>query len=374
MNKRQIGRRQLLSLGAAALLGPSLRLYPTASAAQAGRAAWLCALAALPVLLLYLRFLCRLLDSRRDGEGLAELILRALGPRLGRAALALLGLWLLLYAGFTLRAGAERYTVTVFPYSGAAGFALTLGALALLGALGPVRSLARAARMALPWLLLLLLPLLLVGLASARRVNLLPLTVYDLPALARGALPVIDVLSMGLYTCAFLLGEVPRQPGGQRDTALALGGYSLLLSLAGAAVIGSLGAELCLRLSQPFFTLVRNLVFFRTLERVEAFVATLWVLPDFLLAALLLFSAQHCLRLALGQDPRYRGQRRWDLSGGRWLILLCGLTAAALGLLLAPDAAALLRWSLQLIPTLNLGVAFGLLPLIYIIGRQRKAL
>jgi len=374
MHDARIGRRQLYALSAAALLGPALRLYPTASAVYAGRAAWLCALAALPVLLLYLRFLGAFCGKRRDGEGLAELTLRALGPQLGRVVLGLFGLWLLLYAGFTLRVGAERCTVTVFPYSGEAGFALTLAVLALLGALGPLRSLARAARMALPWLLLLLIPLLLAGLFSARRVNLLPLTVYDLPAVAKGAVPVIDVVSMGLYTGALLLRQVPRREGDLRAASLAVGGSSLLLTLAGTAVIGTLGSELCLHLSQPFFTLVRNLVFFGSLERVEALAAALWVLPDFLLTALLLYGAQLCLRLSLGQAVDDRGQRRWELRGGRWIIPVCALTAAVLSLTLAPNAAVLRRWSLQLIPMINLAVAFVLLPLVYVIGRQRKAL
>ena len=69
--KYRFNRRQLLSLCTLLLLVPALRLLPSATAAAAGRAAWFSAPAALPPLLLYLRFLCRFMELRREGEGLA---------------------------------------------------------------------------------------------------------------------------------------------------------------------------------------------------------------------------------------------------------------------------------------------------------------
>ena len=371
---QSFNRRQLLSLCSLLLLVPALRLVPSASAAVAGRAAWFSVFFALPPLLLYLRFLCRFMDLRREGEGLAELTQRSLGSRLGKAALLFFTVWLLLYGGFVLRSGAERYVVTVFPHSSTAVFSVTLGLLALLGALGSPRTLVRAGRMVLPLFLPVLLVVLFFGLLSVDRSKLLPLTVYDALPTARGALPVINVLAFGLYGACFLLNCMPREDHAFRQTAAWLVRIALLLTLLSAAVIGSFGAELCTRLTQPFFTLVRNLVFFRSLERIEALVVTYWVFPDFLLASVLLYTAQYCLRLALGMDPVYRGQRRWDLRGGRWVILLCGGTLIVLGLLLAPDAAGLQLWSERLIPLLNLGVAFVLIPGIYIIGKQKTTL
>ncbi len=370
----QFNRRQLLSLCLLILLVPALRLYPAASAESAGRAAWLCALAALPALLLYLRFLCRFMELRREGEGLAELIQRSLGGRFGQAALMLMTAWLMLYGGFVLRSGAERFVVTSFPHSSPAVFSLTLGLLALLGALGSPRTLVRAARMILPLLFLVLLPVLFFGLRSVDRTNLLPLTVYDTVPLLKGTLPVVNVLAFALYGACFLLSSVPKTPNAFRSLSSWLLGSILLLTLLGVAVLGSFGAELCSRLTQPFFTLVRNLIFFRSLERVEALVVTYWVFPDFLLLSMLLYIAQYCLRLALGLNPAYRGERRWELRGGRWTIPLCGVTFVVLGLLLAPDAVSLHFWSERLIPLLNLSVAFAFIPLLYIIGKQKKTL
>lgn len=372
--KYRFNRRQLLSLCTLLLLVPALRLLPSATAAAAGRAAWFSAPAALPPLLLYLRFLCRFMELRREGEGLAELTQRSLGGALGKGVLLFFAAWLLLYGGFVLRSGAERYVVTVFPHSSPAVFSVTLGLLALLGALGSLRTLVRAGRMVLPMMLFVLLTVLFFGLLSVDRSNLLPLTVYDAVPTARGVLPVLNILAFGMYGACFLLADAPKEPNAYRQTAAWLVRITLLLTLLSAAVIGSFGAELCARLTQPFFTLVRNLVFFRSLERVEALVVTYWVFPDFLLSAVLLYAAQYCLRLALGMDPADHGQRRWDLRGGRRVIPLCGAVLILLGLLLAPDASSLRFWSERLIPILNLSVAFVLIPGIYIIGKQKKTL
>ena len=116
------------------------------------------------------------------------------------------------------------------------------------------------------------------------------------------------------------------------------------------------------------------MVFFRTLERVEALVGTLWVFPDFLMISLLLYCAQHCIRLAMGQTGEYGGEKLLDLSGGRWVIPLCGLAATLASVLIAPNAQSLEFWSEKLVPLINLGYALLFIPAVYLVGRVRKTL
>lgn len=60
-------------------------------------------------------------------RGSAELILRTLGPIAGKITLAVLSLWFLIYGGFVLRSGADRFIVTIYPSSGPAAFSVTMG-------------------------------------------------------------------------------------------------------------------------------------------------------------------------------------------------------------------------------------------------------
>ena len=363
--------RQMRTLAGTALLSPVLRLIPGTAAELGGKAAWAGPLAALPLLLLYAALLSRLERGMRPGETLPELTLRALGPKGGGAALLLLAGWLLLYCGFVLRSGAERLLVTVYPRSRPGFFVISMGLMALFAALGPFRSLLRTARIGEPLLLLSLGLILLKAMQSLDPSELLPLTPADAGALLCGSLPALDLVSFALAACFFF--RPAAEQGSFRRRAGWVGLLCLLLLAVGAAVQGRFGAALSARLSAPFFALVRNLVFFRSLERLEALVVGLWILPDFLLTALCLHGAQRCLRLAFGRPPR-PGEGRWSLRNGRLLIWLCGAAAIGLGLLLGRDPAALLLWSRRRIPLLNLAASLLLVPLIFFLGRMRKKL
>ena len=366
--------RQLRTLYTAALLSPILRLIPGSAAVGGGRAAWLGPLVAIPLLLLYAWLLSHLRRGMRPGETLAPLCLRVFGARLGRLALLLLGAWLLFYTGFVLRAGAERFVVTIFPHSAQSFFVLSMGLLGLLAALGSLQSLVRVARIVAPILFFVLLAILLVAFGKIDKSELLPLSLPDGPALLGSAWPSLDILSFGLAVpCFFHLGQATAEHNGFRISALWLGGMVLFLTALGAAVQGRFGAALCVRLSTPFFALVRNLVFFRSLERLEALVVGLWLFPDFLLAGMVLHAAQTCLRLAVGKSPQ-PGEKRLDLQNGRWIIWLCGAAAAIIGLFIAPSPAALRRLSTQIVPLCSLAVAFGFLPLLYGVGKRKKLL
>ena len=365
--KKTDGSPELLL--AVALLSPLLRLIPGSAAALGGSSAWAGPLAALPLVLLYAALLRRLRRFLLPGESFPELTLRALGRRFGGLLLLLFAGWFLLYGGFVLRAGADRLQITAYPRCSPAFFVLSMGLLTLMAALGPLRSLLRLARVVGPLLFLVLLLILCKAARSLDASELLPL---DGRELLCSSLPSLDLLTFALSARLFFRRGRAEKEEGLLPCALRLALFCLLLCALGAAVQGRFGPALSARLSAPFFALVRNLVFFRSLERMEALVVGLWILPDFLLGGLCLHTAQRCLRLALGHRP-WEGESRLDFSGGRSLIWLCGGVSIALGLLLGRDPADLQRWSRTVIPLLNLCFSFLLLPAALLLcGRRVK--
>ena len=375
MNKStQSNRRQLFSLGTLVLMVPALRHFVTASAKYAGRAAWLTPLIAALPMLLYLHFLADFMDCRREGENLQELMLRCLGPKLGRGALALTAAWLLLYSGFVLRSGADRMIITIYPNSSPAAFTVAMGLVCLVAALGKPRTIIRCAQLIKPIVLAALLLILFFALSSAKSSNLLPITVNDALPAALGSLATGNVLLVGVYTLCFVEGQCPVSPGRAKESSLWLLWAVLLLCLLTTAITGMFGAELTAKINRPFFVMVRNLVFFRTVERVEALVAMLWLFPDFLLVSLLLWSAQHCLRLVFRFDATYYGEKALDPRQGRWLVWPCTLAVIVCSLFIVRSAHDMERWSAQIIPVLNMGFALLFLPAVYIIGKLKKTL
>ena len=370
MRGQRFSTSQLLSLGTLVSLVPALRLFPAQTAEEAGRAGWLCAFAALPLCLGFAFFLSRLLALTRPGELLPEALPRLLGKGAGRAALLLVSLWMLLYAAFVLRSGADRLVGTIYPRSSWAVFCELMGLLALASALSTPRTLVRTARMLRPFLLGALLFILGFAAFSVKTENLWPVTVCDLLPVCRGTVGAVDISCGGLAALCFLAGGTDEGLG-FRAMAGWLLRLALLLALLSAAVSGVFGHELTAQLSRPFFVLVRTLVFFRTVERVEALVVMLWVFSDFLLASLFLWIGQFCLRLLWKKDPGADHAGSFDLGEGRLLIWLAGGAVIALSLVLAPDAQSLERWSRALIPALNLLFVFVLLPAVYIAARLR---
>lgn len=373
-NLSQFSRRQLFSLATMILLVPMLRFFATASAEYAGKAAWLTGIAAAPFMLLYMYFISDFIDCRKDGENLQELILRCLGLRLGRVALVLSAAWLLLYSGFILRSGAERLIITIYPSSSPPAFTIIMGLVCLLAALGNPRSIVRSAMLIKPVVLGAMLLVLLFALFSLNTDNIFPVSLNDALPVLGGSLAAVNVLSFAVYAVCFIEGMCPNSPGRTRQGSVWLLSMVAVMTLLILSIIGMFGAELSSRMSRPFFIMVRNLVFFRTVERVEALVVMLWLFPDFLLVSIFLYAAQYSLRLAFNFDPTYTGEKLLNFQRGRWLIWLGSAAAIVCSLFIGPDAVSLEFWSSRLIPLINLSFAFIFLPLVYITGKLTKKL
>lgn len=367
------GLRQLLSLGLVIMLAPALRIFPAETAALAGRAMWLCPLAAAPLLVGYMHFLTKLMACRNEGENFQDLTLRALGPKGGRLALGLMSLWMLCYSGFILRAGVDRLIVTTYPNSSPASFAVVMGALALSAALTTPRALVRMARMVRPVVLGVLLLLFVFACFSVDMNNLHPVTGNDLIPTLMGSAVSIDIVCCSAMAMCLVMGGLEKREGEFGRLCLWMAEVLLLLTLLGIAVVGTFGPELSANLSRPFFVLVKNMVFFRTVERVEALVVMLWIFPDFLLTSVYLWAGQYSLRRLFGLDAGYTG-KTLDFSGGRFIIWLSATFVTVFALVIAPDALSLEMWSKYFIPAMNLSFAFLFFPFIYVIGKEKGRL
>ena len=374
MDKYYFSRNQLLALCTLCFLVPALRLFPASSAEIADRASWLAAPAALPLLLVYVYFLSKLMDCCKEGQGLGELSLSVLGNKGGKIFLWAFALWFLLYGGFVLRTGADRLITTIYPYTSSHFFVISLGIVCSFAAMCPARTLVRTAKLVLPAVLGFLFLILLFALLSVDRSNLLPVSVYDILPVFKASFSSVNVCVGVLYSACFLGGMVKNKDGRFKAYALWLSFSCIILCFLNMAITGCFGADLTGRLSRPFFALVRSIVFFRTVERVEALMVSLWLFPDFLMVALVLFCAQFCIRLSFGKQPKADENKAFDLRNGRWVIPLCGLAAILLGLFIAPEPVSLDIWSEQIIPYMNLGFAFLVLPIIYIVGKIKKQL
>ncbi len=370
MDQPLITRKQFAAAIAVSLLSPMLRLLPNAPVHLAGRAAWLSAIPALGPLVLICLLMGAFRRYMRPGEGMGGLMLRWLGPVAGRAVLILYGAWLLFYAGFILRSGADRLVSTVYPSSGPWLFAAVLLILCALAALGPLRAAARTAVLLRPVLFAALAAVFLLSLSNVRPENLKPLTARDaLPALA-GACPFATVGAAGAYF-SFLSGYVDPPKSAVRWL---LGPLVLGLAAGGLIcfeVVGVFGPGLAGALMYPFFVMIRDISLSDVLPRIEAVIIALWVLADFMLCVMLLRCAHEALRPVFGL-PAPEGVPMRALGRGRWLLWLEAASVLVCSLAFTVPAREMAVWSDKIVPLVSDIFTYGGFTLLWLVSARRR--
>lgn len=370
MKDTAVTRRQFAAVIFTAMLSPQLRVLPRAAVLIAGKGAWLSIFPAALVLFALSLLMDALRRRQLPGEGMATLILRVLGPTAGRLMLILYAAWFLLYAGFTLRAGAQRLTATVYLQSGPDPFVIIMLILCLPAVLGTLRA---TARMGVIVRFVLFAVLLFAAVFSAPNVsleNLFPLFPEDVPDIIRAAWPIIAVGGLAALF-SFLNGYVEPLEKPRTWTLRHLALFSLVGLLLCLETVGTFGEVLTTRLSFPFFTMVRDISLFHVAQRVEAVVIVVWVFTEFMLCILLLRSAFEALRTVFGL-PKSEILPTFDFHKGRWLYLVEAIAVFLCAHFIAPTAEALQLWSELLIPLLMIVFVFGGFPLLWIIGKLRK--
>ena len=301
----------------------------------------------------------RLLRKRVPGEGLGGVLLRVFGRAGGTAAVLLFTAWTVFYAGFVLRAGADRFVTAVYPGSRPWLFMAVMAALCVPACLGRLKTLGRCAEIALPLLTLVFLFVFLFALPGLDAANLAPVSRESAADAARGALWLLSTMSV-LLLLAFLSDRTEPGPLAApfNRAFLPLGALTALLCV---TVVGTFGAKLAAEMHYPFFVMIRCIRIFRLLERVEALIVAQWVTTDFLLLGALLQAAAGNLTLCF---PK--------LGARRGAVALSSLALALVsGALCAPTGFSLRELSRTLIP-IACASAAGVLVLALLVGLARK--
>ncbi|MBQ5810166.1 MAG: GerAB/ArcD/ProY family transporter, partial [Clostridia bacterium] len=281
LGKDAITATQLAILSFTGLFSPLIWLLPHTASHIAGSASVFSPLIAILPLGVLAFVIFSLIKNRRSGEGLADIIIRCTGNTAGRIICFLYLLWFIFYAAVSLRSSSERFLSTIFPGGSLWVFMPITLLLAVIGALGKVRSLAGAAQIFFRVIVLALLGIFLFTLPSVSRYNLLPYTYKDIPAAALGGLAVANAISPAIYIL-FLLTKVEKEKLSKK-TPLLLTFLMLLISLLMfITIIGNFGEQFTATMQNPFFTMIRNISIFDVVERVEAVVVAMWVLTDFI--------------------------------------------------------------------------------------------
>ncbi len=294
-----------------AVLAPAVGVLPGVTARQAGMGAWLAPLAVLPIVLLLRRVLTGL-----NRCGLAESFVRLLGKKLGGILTIIYMVWAVTLGSARLRLSGRRLLFTAQRETGLWFVPVVLVVLAVWLAWGKADAFVRAAAIFSRILTLMLLAVLGLTVFQIRRDNLLPLWTEDVFPALKGGVPVLGVLSYGIYAAFLWDGDRV----GTCSRRRIVGACAVLLLLQ-VAVLGNLGAELTAALEDPFLTLSKHVGVEGAFQRMESLVSALWLLGDLALLGLLLWA---CRRMLGVLAPQCKG----------WVAAVSGAAAISAGALL----------------------------------------
>lgn len=345
------------------LLSPATRIFPAISVQTAlslnSRAGWVSGIIAIPLTLIFARFMVSMMKNRGDNEGLADIIIRAVGKPVGKIAITLIALWLTFYSGFILRSAAERLLASVFENGSITVFIIVTLATSLIVAMGEVRHLGRTSEVIVPILGVVFITVLVFGATDVKLENLLPVSYHDIPGALLGTLPVINITGITAYAL-FFSGFVEKTPDRTKVTMRWMLIITVCIALFGIVIVGALSPWLVTKVQYPFFMMIRDVSLLGLFERIEAVVVAVWVFTDFIFLAGLMSIVSVAMKSVVEKGKRKNYVP--FVAGG----------ALAVSYLIAHNSFELSKISEIYIPSIQLLIVVIMIPTILIIGRIRK--
>lgn len=306
MSQDKLSMRQIMVICCGGLLSPISVLLPQMTAERGGAVGWWAPLLVLPVLLVMGWCILILFRGTVQGVGLVQVIQTAFGKWIGRALTALYFVWGIFLLGLFTRVAASRLS-NAYQTDGTLAFTIVLLAMLLWMAIGKISAFGRASEVFYLALAGAVGAIVLFCLFKIKWEYAIPRNKIDLSKGVSAAVPVLGVLSMGIYG-AVLGGWVKRQPQNKQR------GFGWLIALCVATtllllvVTGRVGSVLEAKLNTPFFTLIEDIGVKGAFQRMEALVGAIWVLSDLMLLGMLVMA---CRAMMVEIVPLCKKAERW---------------------------------------------------------------
>ncbi len=355
----RLKQKNLFLLYIVMLLVPTTRVIARHTARIAGSAAWVSPAVALALFVPVILVLWQLAKGA-GGKGLARLNREVLGPVAGTVVNALYTLWFLGLSAYYLRQFADRIVSTVFHDSNSIVFVcIMLLCVAYAMRMGRVAAI-RASSMFFYAIVLLVMLCMLVLVPSVDPKNLLPVSTLDTVNILAAALDIVSILAYLVVVLVFF-GDVEQGPF--LKGAMISSGIAFLLVFTVVFIpIGIFSASVLSNMLFPFFSAVKEIQIFGSIERVEAVIIALLILADFVIITIFAMAAQKMISVTTCTEetsPYYN------------MVLLLIFVGAMFFSLLSQQ---LNEISFRYIVPVNLAVGIGLPVVTFLVGKLRRRL
>ena len=281
----KISIRQVCVMFILVTLSPAIRLFPLISSRYGGGAGWIAPIIGSFGLIAVIAVLHAIFKGGRVSD-LADAFDKSLGRKTGKVLLTIYLLWTLLLFLLYVRYYAERLASSLFTSVNLDFFIIAMMIVVFFAARLRLTALARFSEISVLVFAAIFAVFFVLLIPTFRVENVLPVTHYDAVPILRSSYPIVSV--WGFITLLFFLNveNVRDMKKHARNTVLILVPATVLMLF---LVIGSLGADVAMRMSLPFFRVSRLIDVMQPFDRFEAILSSVWVIADFILITVFAF-------------------------------------------------------------------------------------
>jgi len=271
-------------VGVAALV---IRVLPRYSTFFAKEATWVSSITAVLPMVLLMYLLYKIMNNGKD-ISIEQSFERILGRVGSRIVLCIYLIACIVFLAFRVRYFAEKCMSSIFTNVQVEFFVISLLIVVYLIVKNNLQAFARFTEAIWIPILLFVIFILFICIPDIKLENIYPVTIYDLDNITMGVLPITAVYVY--LPCMLFLGD---SVNGKEKFLKTGTKYILIIGIIGAIIslttIGIFGADLSQELTQPYFTVLKNIELFGTIERIEALGITFWIITDIVLIIILVY-------------------------------------------------------------------------------------
>lgn len=354
----KISVRQVLILCIVMYCSPIVRYVPLLTVGEAKQAAWLAPLIAGIVEALYMLAWCEFIKVYAQ-KSYIEVVKDIMGKIIGNVLWVIYFIWFVLVTAYNLRMYAERLVSTTMPHVD-----ILIIMLAMLIVIGYIMKSGIVPFGRMNEIFFYVLSTLFVGyciiaLPEMRIENLFPITYKDALPVLKASFPILTIFSYNIMI--FMFNDKIDHRGEFKPVVMQKVIILTISSMLAIIVpLAIFSAPILVKMPLPFMYAMMQVSIFEMFERLEAGIIMFWMITDFVLLFVFIYSALHMIRIS------------FKLPNVRPLLIIYITGIFLLSLILAKSTLELETLSKYVITYLNVILGFGVPIIVFFVGKIRK--
>jgi len=294
-SKDKISIKQAMLIFITIVYSPSLRLVLVAGAKEAKQAAWLAPIITLFFIIPIILILHRIYKKYKEAS-FFEIIEDIFGTAVGKTVMVLLIIFLTFQLVIIIYNYADKFVSTAYTqYNQLIFVVVMLFTVAYINRKSGISVLARMCEILSAVIVFVFLFLAILSLKEVKISNITPISYLDIFPAFKANLIIMSNWSYLIYI--FLLSNYINNKEKIKKvcslTILLLAFITIILLVTGIGILGASTIELS---PVPYITMVKQISAFGFIERLEAFVLSLWIFSDFVAISILIFIVFNLLK------------------------------------------------------------------------------